>query len=270
MMPASFAAPRTLPDLLTELDGEATILAGGMTIMPLLNRGIGRADKIVSLSGIPALRGIACSGNSVRFGAMATHSEIASDPIVAEHVPILATAAAGIGDVQVRNRGTIGGVAAYGNAGADYVTALTALGARVVVVSRRGSREVAFDRFVLGLRRTDLARDEVIVAVVVPSTSGGRTAFERYFRVQGAAPTITAAAVLKPDHGRLAVGGATPTPVIVELGREFDLAATLDAVDEACADRPFGDAHNPAPYRRAMARHFATRVLQRAQEEQSC
>ena len=233
--------------------------------MPFLNRGIGDRDRLLSLGRVEGLGVVELRGDSLYIGAIATHTELAAHPLVREHAGVLSDAAAGIGDVQVRNRGTIGGVVAYGNAGADYVTALPALGARVFIGSSGGVRDMAVEDFVVDLRRTALARNELVLGVDIPVLADASHAYKRFFRVQGAAPTITAAVVLRTTGGRLCVGGATPRPTVVTVQRLSDGLPDIDdalaRLDEKILQAPFGDSHNPAPYRRAMAAVFARRAL---------
>jgi carbon-monoxide dehydrogenase medium subunit len=267
----SYAAPRTVDALyeLLDRDLDHTIIAGGMTLMPLLNRGIGNRDRLISLARVEGFDLIELRETQLFIGATATHTVVATSSLVAKHAPILARAASGIGDVQIRNRGTIGGVVAYGNAGADYLTALPALGAQVLVGSSSGVREVAVEDFVAGLCQTDLAFNEVVIGVNVPVVGTAPSAFERYFRIQGAAPTITAATVLRTSGARLSVGGATPRPTVLELSAldERGLLSIDQAVadlDAAISQDPFGDHLNPPHYRKAMAAVFARRVLTEA------
>jgi carbon-monoxide dehydrogenase medium subunit len=267
---AVFVAPRTLGDVyrvLQQPGPASTLLAGGLTLLPMLNRGIGQRDRVVSLGRVAGLDGIEIdSGRGrLRIGATATHTVIAGSPLVQRSAAVLAKAAGGIGDVQVRNRGTIGGVIAYGNAGADYLTVLSALEATVLVGSAEGVRSEPIGDFLIGFRETDLRHGEVVTGVELDENPPDAAAFHRYYRVQGASPTITAAAARHGSRIVLAVGGATPRPVVVVPdtggGRDAMMHAALDA---ACAAAPFGDPHNPPDYRRAMAAVFARRVVEEA------
>jgi carbon-monoxide dehydrogenase medium subunit len=261
---AVFVAPRTLGEIYAALHrfgSSATLLSGGMTLMPMLNRGIGPRDHIVSLGRVEGLGAIECEGGRLRIGATATHTAIAQHRLVDRSAGVLATAAAGIGDLQVRNRGTIGGVVAYGNAGADYLTVLSALEATVMIGGSAGDRSAAIGDFLLGLRSTDLRHGEVVTAVEIDENAPDAAAFLRYHRVQGAAPTITAAAVTRGTRTVLAIGGATPTPIVVPV---TSIEQAVAAVDVACAAVPLGDPHNPPGYRRAMAAVYTRRVLEEA------
>lgn len=269
---AVFTAPRTLDevyDVLERFGGSATLLSGGMTLLPMLNRGIGSRDRIVSLGRVTGLDDVALvradgtGAARLRIGATATHTVLATHPLVLGSARVLAQAAAGIGDLQVRNRGTIGGVVAYGNAGADYLTVLSALDATVLIGRAGGERRAVLDDFLLGLRRTDLRRGEVVIGLEIAGDAPDAAAFQRYYRVQGAAPTITAAAVGRPGSTVLAVGGATPTPTVVRLGDDAGARErALAVIDAACLADPFGDPHDPPAYRRAMAALHARRVLE--------
>src|SRR5258706_11348835 len=125
----------------------AKVLAGGQTLIPTMKQRLASPPKIVDLGGIAELRGIARSGDMLEIGAMTTHAEIAESPVVAAAIPALARLAEGIGDPQVRNRGTIGGSVANNDPAADYPAAILALDA----VIHTSKRQIAADDFFQGL-----------------------------------------------------------------------------------------------------------------------
>jgi len=122
-------------------------LAGGMTLIPTMKQRLAAPTDVIDISAIGELRGVALSDKGLSIGALTTHNEVASHPLVAQHLPVLAQLAATIGDNQVRNRGTIGGSIANSDPAADYPAALVALGGTVVTQSR----SIAGDDFFLDL-----------------------------------------------------------------------------------------------------------------------
>ncbi|MCQ8836300.1 FAD binding domain-containing protein [Streptomyces malaysiensis] len=255
MNTVSYAAPTTLDALvrmLAERGDDVTLVAGGMSVMPLLNRGIGRRDRLVTLNRVVGLDTIEADEDEddLVIGATVTHARLAADERVHRHCRVLADAAGGIGDPQVRNRGTLGGALAYANPGADELTALTALTATVVLDSSQGTRRVPVAEFLLGAQRTARRPDEVVTAVRVPRAPAA--GFARLGRVQGAPPTITAAAVRQGERLRVAVGGVASRPVTltcVPHALEAEIRAAALHAPDPIVDDPF----NPPDYRRAMA-----------------
>ncbi|WCE41204.1 FAD binding domain-containing protein [Brevibacterium sp. BDJS002] len=248
-------------DTLQNSPRDTLLLGGGMTAMPYLNRNEWSTSCIISLSRVAELRGIQVSATTLRIGASTTHTQLAESAEVSAHCPVLAVAAGSIGDLQVRNRGTIGGVVAFANSGADYLTVLTALDAVVILRSAHGSRRMPVRDFLTDSRSTALAAGEVVEAVEVACDPSRRARYLRLTRIQGAPPVLTVAAVAGRQQQTLSIGGATPTPTL--LGRKvFDAEAheVRDLVLSAVAD-PAGEAHAPRRYRRHMAAEYSVRVL---------
>jgi carbon-monoxide dehydrogenase medium subunit len=259
----SFARPRTLAELRTVLEAapdDLLLLSGGMTAMPYLNRGEWTSSALVSVTAVPELRGIEVTGEALVIGAATTHTELSTDPRVAEHAAVLAEAAAAIGDVQVRNRGTIGGTVAFANSGADHVTALTALDAVVVLLGPTGVRRVPMRAFVVGRRATVRGAREVVLAVEVPRDPARVGRYLRLTRVQGASPVLTLVASRGTAETVLCVGGATGKPLLLRLDLGSDDDA-LRAMVRAAVTEPIGDHWSPATYRHAMAAELSLRVV---------
>src|ERR1700722_6512666 len=127
-----YASPSTLPDALSLLaDGSAKVLAGGMSLIPLMKLRLAAPERLVDIRRVPGLDGIRQAPDGIHIGAMATHYQIESSPVLRARCPLLAETAAHIGDVQVRNMGTIGGSVAHCDPAADYPAALLALEAQV-------------------------------------------------------------------------------------------------------------------------------------------
>ncbi len=173
MRPAEFAyhRPTSLDEalrLLSSGDGEIRPLAGGHSLLPAMKLRLGAPDALVDLSRIPGLDGIESEGDGLRIGALATHASVASSDLVARVCPVLAETAEGIGDRQVRARGTMGGSLAHADPGADYPTVVKALGATVRVQGSGGQRDVAADDFFTGLFATALDEGELVTSVLRP------------------------------------------------------------------------------------------------------
>ncbi|MEE8147109.1 MAG: FAD binding domain-containing protein, partial [Longimicrobiales bacterium] len=154
-----FEAPSTLNEALALLDrhGEdAKVLSGGMSLVPVMTLGLLETDMIISLNHIEELVGVREDRETLRIGALTTHDEVATNPIIREHAPLLADAAEMIGDVQIRNRGTLGGSIAHADPAADYLPVALVLGARFHLKSRGGERTVDAKDFFQGLMMTAL------------------------------------------------------------------------------------------------------------------
>ena len=262
-----FHAPSTVAEAVELLaanaaDGKA--LAGGMSLVPAMNLGISRPTAIVSLNRLDELEYVRDDGPVVRIGAMTRHARIEMDPLIAEAFPLLAEAASVIGDVQVRNRGTIGGSIAHADPAADYLPVMLALGATFKTVSTSGERSVAASEFFLGPLETALAPGELFLEIELPKLPEGTgTSYLRLARLEGSFPLADAAAVVNGGPAVVAVGGATATPFVLEL----EDPEGLDAVEEAArtaADSAFPDLVATAEYRRAMAGIYARRAVQEA------
>ncbi len=166
MYPFTYQRPQSLAEAAQLLgdDDEAKLLAGGMTLLPTMKMRLAQPSMLIDLGGLDELRGIEKHGSVLEIRAMTTHAEVAASEVVQESIPALAELALGIGDSQVRNRGTIGGSVANSDPAADYTAAV--LGLNATVVTNR--REIAADEFFLGMFETALERDELVVAIRFP------------------------------------------------------------------------------------------------------
>jgi carbon-monoxide dehydrogenase medium subunit len=161
MTPFQMARPESLADATAAFRGDAAFLAGGHTLIPAMKSRLRAVDILVDLGRVPGLADIAVDGDRLRIGAMARHAEVARSPVVAKAIPGLAALAGGIGDPQVRNRGTIGGSVANNDPAADYPAALLALDA--IVETSLGTH--AAEDYFQGMFVTSLADGELITAV---------------------------------------------------------------------------------------------------------
>jgi carbon-monoxide dehydrogenase medium subunit len=142
----------------------AKLLAGGQSLLPVMKLDLAAPSDVVSLAGLRNLKAIRSEGDTLVIGALATHDEVANSEEVRRRIPALADLAGGIGDAQVRNRGTIGGSVAHADPSADYPAAVVALGATVETDRRR----IAADDFFLGFFQSALEPDEIVTAVHFP------------------------------------------------------------------------------------------------------
>ena len=227
-------------------DAEAKLLAGGQSIVPSLKLGLLAPSALIDLAGIPELRGIRLQGRTLTVGAMTTHAAVAASPEVRSSIPALARLAEGIGDRQVRNRGTAGGSLANSDPAADYPAAALALGA----VLRTTRRTIAADGFFKGLFETALEPGELLMAVDFPVPE--RAAYVKHpqpasrFALVGVFVSQTGGAV------RVAVTGAGPCVFRVKAMEEA-LAKRFTPESLAgigvSADALSSDIHGSAEYR---------------------
>ncbi len=148
---------------------DARLLAGGHSLIPLMRLRLARPATLIDIGGVAELKGISINGDTIRIGALTTHGEIASSHAMRNANSMMAEAANGIGDPQVRNRGTIAGNIAHADPASDWGTVLTALEASIEVQGPNGSRTVAVEDFFQGPFTTALADNEVITAIQVPA-----------------------------------------------------------------------------------------------------
>jgi carbon-monoxide dehydrogenase medium subunit len=258
-----FHAPTSVREAVSLLAANAEygkLLAGGMSLVPAMNLGISRPTAIVSLNHIPELDYVEEEEERVRIGSMVRHARIESDPVIARCFPLLARAASVIGDVQIRNRGTLGGSIAHADPAADYLPVVVALGATFRLVGSAGERTVSAREFFLGVMATALAADELLLEIDLPKLPpGAGSAYLRLARLEGSFPIASAAAVADGGTPVVVVGGATPAPVLVEA----ELELVEEAARAACGSS-FGDQSSTAEYRRAMAGVYARRAVETA------
>jgi len=153
---------------------EAKIVAGGHSLIPLMKLRLATPPAVIDIARIKDLKQIAVNGAAIHVGALVTHAELAASTAVQSACPMLAEAAAGVGDQQVRNLGTIGGNIAHADPASDLPTVLLALDAIVHVVGPRGSRTIAIGDFFQGMMATALEADEILTAVAIPSIQKGQ------------------------------------------------------------------------------------------------
>src|SRR6266566_6942896 len=176
MYPANFdyLRPSTLDEavaMLVQHGDAAKLLAGGHSLIPAMKLRLARPEVVIDIGRIPRLNGIRDEGGHFAIGAMTTHQEIARSTRLKDKCPLLPETAAHIGDIQVRNRGTIGGSLAHADPAADYPAAILALDAEIDLVGPRGKRTVKAPAFFVDLLQTAIGPDEILTEIRVPLTA---------------------------------------------------------------------------------------------------
>ncbi len=288
MKPPPFAwyAPDTLEEalsLLAEHGDEAKALAGGQSLIPVLNFRLARPSVLVDLNRVAALSGIAEIDGGVRIGAMTRQREAERSPWVAKRAPLLAEALVHVAHPQIRNRGTVGGSLAHADPAAELPALALAFGTRFRL--RRGSTERVLEAkdFFRGLLTTALEPDELLVDTEWPHLpNGAGWAFEEIARRHGDYALLGVAAVVVRDSGgvcteaRLAYVSAGPGPVrttgaeAMLVGRVLDADTIREAAAAAAEEiKPGSDVHASVEYRRQLARVLTARALTRAVQRAS-
>ena len=247
----------------------AKLIAGGHSLIPLLKLRLARPTALIDIGGIADLKRITVRNGTVRIGALATHSDIASSFDVFHACPLLTDVAAGIGDPQVRNRGTIGGNVVHADPASDWPAVLTALSARFVIQGPGGSSRTASPReFFTMPFEPSLNADEVLVAVEIPSFSPNQRSEYAKIAHPASGYAVVGGAVVVTIEGDLctgasiAMGGLVPIPVKASsveraligqiLNKENIVAASVQVANDLGSD-VIGDLFAGAQYRRAQA-----------------
>jgi aerobic carbon-monoxide dehydrogenase medium subunit len=256
----TYHRPTSLADAAKALGGasEAKIIAGGMTLVPTMKQRLASPSDLIDLAGIAELKGIKLEGSTVTIGAMTTHAEVADSADVKNAIPALAALAEGIGDPQVRHRGTIGGSISNNDPAADYPAAILGLDATIVT----NKRKIKADDFFKGMFETALAGDEIVISVSFPKPEkAGYAKFpnpaSRYAMV-GVMVAKTAGGV------RVAVTGAGPS-VFRQKDMEKALSGSFsaDALKGVTVDSNGlnSDIHGAADYRAHLVGVMAGRAV---------
>jgi carbon-monoxide dehydrogenase medium subunit len=259
----------------------AKVIAGGHSLIPLMKMRLMAPPALVDIGRIQELKGIAAVGQTIRIGALTTHTELASSPALKTGCPMLAEAAAQIGDPQVRNYGTIGGNVAHADPASDLPTVLLALGARFTAAGPRGQRTIEADGFFTGMMTTALAEDEILISIeVAVRKTGEGMAYAKFTHPASRYAVVGAAAVVVVSGGtcsaaRIAVGGLTATAVRAPAVEKAlagarvspeTIARAADAVAGDLRGDLLEDIFASAEYRRAMAAVYVKRALAAALE----
>jgi carbon-monoxide dehydrogenase medium subunit len=278
MIPAPFAyaRPTTLDEALQAVASggeDVKILAGGQSLIPVMRLRLAAPETVVDLTRVPELRGVRDDGDAIVIGAMTTHSDVLSDPLIKQFAPLIAEATETVADRQVRHRGTFGGALAHADPAGDLPAVALALDAEFVIAGTGGRRTVPAAEFFVDYLTTALEEGEVLVEIRVPKLAGTwGMHYEKFNRVAQAWSIVAVAALVRREGDRIAEArvGLTnmgPTPLRAR-GVEaalVDVEATRDAVATAAehaaeGTSPSSDLNGQADYRE----HLATVLTRRA------
>lgn len=264
---------------LAEYGGEATLLAGGQSLIPLMNLRLARPEVVLDLNRVPGLNEIKLEGGELRIGALVRASELVKSPKVLAALPALASAAAYIGHPQIRNQTTIGGNIAHADPSSELPGALAALNGHVLLQSVRGERTVGWDDFIISTFMNSREADEMVVQVCFPVGSGWTYKYDEVAPRHGDYPLAGIFAGVNIEAGvvrgmRLAAVGVADRPIILTnvsqaaIGGALDGAAAASLGVIAREEVPArGDAHASSEYRRWVVGTLVSRILEGLYQE---
>ena len=277
MIPTQFdyVKPNSLDEALTLLadrGGDAKLLAGGHSLIPMMKLRLAEPGVLIDLAGVPDLTGIAFDGHRFTIGAMTRHAALAASDELREHAPALWEAANAVGDPQVRNRGTIGGALANGDPGCDYAAVMYALDATFTIAGKSGTRDESADGFMVGMFETTLTDREVLVKISFDAAP--YSAYAKYPHPASGYPMVGVAAALEMNGdairdarvGITGVGDHAYRATGVQSALAGLRPADAVALKTACAGSTTGvdvrsEVQASATYRAAMADVYATRAI---------
>jgi carbon-monoxide dehydrogenase medium subunit len=284
MIPGSFEyyAPTTLNDAvryLSEHKDDVKILSGGQSLLPLMKMRLSKPGYIVDIGRIPGLDSITEEGNHLIIGALVTHTQIEESELLKKKCPLLPQTATTIADVQVRNRGTIGGSVAHADPAGDWPPAIVALDAEIKVTGSGGERWVTCDDFFLGLMMSVLEPDEVVTAIKVPVTGNDKTAYLKAaprssgFAVVGVAVRMELDTAGTCNRIALGITGVTDKAYRAERVEQMLTGKKLDSqlIEAAAAESTrdvdvVEDINGSSEYRAHLTQVYVTRAVQAAMQ----
>jgi carbon-monoxide dehydrogenase medium subunit len=283
MIPAAFdyIAPQSLDEAVRALAAhgeEAKLLAGGHSLLPLLKLRLANPKLLIDLSRIAGLSVISQRDDEIIIGALATHYQIESSKLLGTKCPLLPQTARAIGDVQVRNRGTIGGSLTHADPSADWPAAILALGGELKLNGTQGERRIAAEQFFLGAMTTAIEPTEILTEIRVPALArrSGSAYLKMAQQASGFAVVGVAVWLRLDTKGRcedigIGVTGLSEKPFrarpVEERLRGNKLTSKLieeGATQVAEGSDPLEDLHASAKYRVHLARVYTSRAIQAA------
>ncbi|MEU1271513.1 xanthine dehydrogenase family protein subunit M [Streptomyces sp. NPDC005799] len=277
MIPPAFeyARPASVDEAvraLAEAGEEAKVLAGGQSLLPLLRLRLAFPELVVDVGRIPELRGVREDGDTLVIGAMTTHHDVVTDPLVRRHAGLLAAATATVADPAVRHRGTLGGSLAHADPAGDLPAVILTLGGELVAQGPRGRRTVAAGDFFVDYLQSALEPDELLVEVRLPKADDWGFHYEKFHPVAQSWATVGVAALVRRDDGHIAearIGltnmGATPlraTAAEAALTGAGDTGSVARAVESAAeGTHPAQDTAASPEYREHLARVLTRRAV---------
>jgi 2-furoyl-CoA dehydrogenase FAD binding subunit len=243
--------------------GDAAVIAGGQSLVPLLSMRMARPKVLVDIMHVEGLAGVSVEDNAIRVGAAVRQAELLAWGELAEHQPLLAQALPWVGHWQTRARGTVCGSIALADPSAELPLLLAALGGDILLSSKSGRRTVKAGDFFIGLMSTARADDELIEAVSFPCRRAGEGfAFREFARRRGDFAIVACAAAATEENVRLAVGGVADRPLVRDFNDVSDDALAAFAVELDARD----DLHATADYRRMLVRELGRQTIEEARK----
>jgi carbon-monoxide dehydrogenase medium subunit len=283
MIPASFdyLAPKSLDEALSALGArgeDAKLIAGGHSLLPLMKLRLANPKVLIDIGRIRGLNEIRAAKDQLVVGALATHFQIESSALLQKNCPLLPQTARTIGDVQVRNRGTIGGSVVHADPAADWPAAMLALGGRLKLRGRTGERMIDAEKFFLGPMTTAIEASEILTEIhlpMAPRRSGysyGKMAQQASgFAIVGVAISLCLDAKGRCEDVGIGITGLSDTPFRARKAeaRLRGNKITTKLVDDCAAEvaagiDPLDDLHAAADYRAHLARVYTARAIQEA------
>ena len=282
MIPGSFEyyAPRSLEDAVKFLAAhrdDVKVLSGGQSLLPLMKMRLSKPAFIVDIGRIPGLDTIIEEGNNLIIGALVTHAQIESSELLQRKCPLLPQTATTIADVQVRNRGTLGGSIAHADPAGDWPAAILALDAEIKIAGPNGERWVKCDDFFLGLLMSVLEPDELVTAIKVPVTGSDKTAYLKAaprssgFAVVGVAVRIGLDGSGTCNRAAIGITGVTDKAYRPERAEQMLTGKKLDAnvIEAAAAESTrnievIEDINGSEEYRKHLTDVYFARAIQDA------
>lgn len=275
--PFDYVAPASVAEALetlAEAGGGATVLAGGQTLMPLLNLRMSQPFILVDINKVEGIRGVSHTAEATRIAAGTRQAAGLADAELAEAQPVLVKALSHVGHHQTRNRGTIGGSVALGEPAAEMPATAVALGAELEIHSKRGERRVKAEDFYFGPYMTALEPDELLTAIHYPRWPAGTvTVFREVAQRPGDFALVGLVGAVHVEGGRIARAGLAwfgmgPTPIKARQAEAALLGRTVDEIDcQAIAElavadtAPFDDQHATSHYRRTVGGRIFAKTL---------
>lgn len=274
MIPVAFdyQKVKTVDEAIAALsNGNSKILAGGHSLLPAMKLRLSQPSKLVDINGISALKGIKEEDGEIVIGAASTHADIANDKLINSKLSFFAEGASMIGDLQVRNLGTIGGSLAHADPAADWPAMVLAADATIEVQGKNGKRRIKATDFFTGLFSTALQQNEIITAIRVPvPAEGTKTAYQKFWQ-PASRFAIAACAIMRFPDGKTNIAftgvsenafrdGNAEAAVSGKAINDDSIAAAMNAAVQAVD--VLGDLFASAEYRKHLAKVYLKKALQ--------
>ena len=272
MIPSSFSYQKanSVEEAIKALtSGDVKLLAGGHSLIPTMKLRLNQPSKLVDIGSIAALKGIKEAGSEIVIGAATTHEEVASNKIIQSKLPMFAQGAASIGDVQVRNRGTMGGSLAHADPAADWAAVVLAADATIAVQGSKGARKIKATEFFTGMFSTSLKEGEIITAIHVPVVAGSKSAYVKF--PQPASRFAIVGCAVQKTEGKVSVAyTGVSSFAFRDAGAEKALAgkkldtASIESASKAAVEGVtiLGDHYASEKYRKHLAKVYLKRALE--------